>query len=495
MDIQDSLPLILAVEGREWILNETGIEPEELQKIYAGPTSCYVRQNNTNEENANVFTAGTIIGFLSSEDYSQLREIQAKVDFSLEFIVQTPKSSFMASPILIVNRAKHKKPRKKYLKPEFKDKQAYPITEKQFSKQKHPISNLAFAAKRNLESFFQKNDNKVGIYCIYSNDFATYIGQARNIGKRLRQHVRALNKGKHHNNGLQHAWDTKGASKFTFFVIQECDEDELDELERLYIEKYRTFDFGYNSTPDGQGYVLNEVSLEPLNSGVPDCSNDTENEADELLPNFFKDVVESSTEYDERRASVISSAEAEDPEAIDKGYTAKNIELNNNTSNFNGTALESTHANFIDDNDEPEFSSFISYNPQNSTKEVIAEKARPLNFEKTLSKGKKTAQNNFINVNLSKKTEEKCSVTKERLDALLIDLERYIAPSGRKFLSSIRELPLVKKLKVDGLIMSKALRGVSEFAERLDRSAVHLSKNEKQDFEARLLKIKQVLNI
>lgn len=495
MDIQDSLPLILAVEGREWILNETGIEPEELQKIYAGPTSCYVRQNNTNEENANIFTAGTIIGFLSSEDYSQLREIQAKVDFSLEFIVQTPKSSFMASPILIVNRAKHKKPRKKYSKPEFKDKQAYPITEKQFSKQKHPISNLAFAAKRNLESFFQKNDNKVGIYCIYSNDFATYIGQARNIGKRLRQHVRALNKGKHHNNGLQHAWGTKGASKFTFFVIQECDEDELDELELLYIEKYRTFDFGYNSTPDGQGYVLSEGSLEPLNSGIPDCSNDTENEADELLQNFSEDLVEVSTEYEERGASVISSAEAEDPEAIDKGYTAKNIELNNNNNSFKGTALESTHTKFIDDNEEPEFSSSSSYNSQDSTKEVLAEKARPLNLEKTRSKGKKTAQNNFINVNLSKKTEEKCSATKERLDALLIDLERYIAPSGRKFLSSIRELPLVKKLKVDGLIMSKALRGVSEFAERLDRSAVHLSKNEKQDFEARLLKIKQVLNI
>ncbi len=442
MDIQDSLPLILAVEGREWILNKTGIEPEELQKIYKGPTNCYVRQNNTNEENANVFTSGNLIGFLSPDDYSELREIQAKVDFPLEFIVQTPKWSFMASPILIVDRAKQKKSRKKYSRPEFKDKKAYPITEKQFSKQKHPISNLAFAAKRNLESFFQKNDNKVGIYCIYSNDFATYIGQARNIGKRLRQHVRALNKGKHHNNGLQHAWDTKGASKFTFFVIQECDEDELDELERLYIEKYRTFDFGYNSTPDGQGYVLSEGSLEPLNSGVPDCSNDTENEADELLQNFLKDLVELSTKYD-----------------------------------------------------EPEFSPSISYNLQNSTREVIAEKARPLNFEKTQSKGKKTSQNNFINVNLSKKPEEKCSVTKERLDALLIDLERYIAPSGRKFLSSIREFPLVKRLKVDGLIMSKALRGVAEFAERLDRSAVHLSKNEKQDFEARLLKIKQVLNI
>lgn len=495
MDIQDSLPLILAVEGREWILNKTGIEPEELQKIYKGPTNCYVRQNNTNEENANVLTSGNLIGFLSSDDYSELREIQAKVDFSLEFIVRTPKWSFMASPILIVNRAKHKKPRKKYSKPEFKDKKAYPITEKQFSKQKHPISNLAFAAKRNLESFFQKNDNKVGIYCIYSNDFATYIGQARNIGKRLRQHVRALNKGNHHNNGLQHAWDTKGASKFTFFVIQECDEDELDELERLYIEKYRTFDFGYNSTPDGQGYVLSEGSLEPLNLGVTDCSNDTENEADELLQNFSEDLVEVSTEYEERGASVISSAEAEDPEAIDKGYTAKNIGLNDNNNSFNGTALEFTHTNFIDGNDEPEVSSSSSYNPQNSTKEVIAEKARPLNFEKTQSKGKKTSQNNFTHENLSKKPEEKCSVTKERLDELLIALERYTAPSGRKFLCSIRELSLVKRLKVDGLIMSKARRGVAEFAERLDRSAVHLSKNEKQDFEARLFKIKQVLNI
>lgn len=70
MDKLDILPLTLPVEGREWILSETGIEPEQLQKIYEGPTSCYVRPNSTNEENGNIFTSGTIVGFLSAFDLS-----------------------------------------------------------------------------------------------------------------------------------------------------------------------------------------------------------------------------------------------------------------------------------------------------------------------------------------------------------------------------------------------------------------------------------------
>ena len=114
MDIQSSLPISFTVVGREWILNETGIEPEELQKIYAGPTSCYVKQNNTYEENGNIFAAGTIVGFLTADDYSQLKKIQAQVDFPLEFILHAPQWNVTSYPILTIQKSNLRKAQKKF---------------------------------------------------------------------------------------------------------------------------------------------------------------------------------------------------------------------------------------------------------------------------------------------------------------------------------------------------------------------------------------------
>ena len=87
-----------------------------------------------------------------------------------------------------------------------------------------------------------------------------------------------MNNGKHHNDGLQHAWNTKGASKFTFFVINECREEDLDEFEQLYIKKYRTFEFGYNNTPDGQGGKPVADDAEPILSNSLSSSSEGSDE-------------------------------------------------------------------------------------------------------------------------------------------------------------------------------------------------------------------------
>lgn len=499
MDIQNSLPISFIVVGREWILNETGIEPEELQKIYAGPTSCYVKKNNTYEENGNIFAAGTIVGFLTADDYSQLKKIQAQVDFPLDFILRAPQWNVTSYPILTIQKSNPRKAQKKYIRPEFSHNKASPITQRQYSKQKHPISKVAFAPKRNLESFFQKHNNKTGIYSIYSNDFATYIGQARDIGKRLRQHVRALNNGKHHNDGLQHAWNTKGASKFTFFVINECREEDLDEFEQLYIKKYRTFEFGYNNTPDGQGGKPVADDAEPILSNSLSSSSEGSDELSIYRKSCHETLNCTSPEQKSIETSTVRNIHFQEARYTGESYASVNIESKNDDTNSNGVTpevFENTRAKNVSDKyDAPDSVTPARSGPQHLTKEVIAEKVRLINASKKRSKSKRISGNTIAMKSSIKTSEGNCVVTRKRLDALLIDIERYITPPRRKLLTSIRGLRLVKKLKLDAIIMSEVCGRVAELSERLDRSAVHLSKYDMQDFEKRLLKIKRTLRI
>lgn len=88
----------------------------------------------------------------------------------------------------------------------------------------------------------------IGIYCI--ENLITghrYIGQSRDINRRMRQHLCSLSKGEG-NRRLQNAWQEFGKESFVFHILQECSQDELDDLEKFYIEQDNTTnrDFGYN---------------------------------------------------------------------------------------------------------------------------------------------------------------------------------------------------------------------------------------------------------
>lgn len=81
----------------------------------------------------------------------------------------------------------------------------------------------------------------VGIYAICrigSND--RYVGQSVNIEKRWGDHRRLLEAGKSHSPALQEAWNYYGEQSFTFVVLEECSEDDLDAREQFHMRQAST---------------------------------------------------------------------------------------------------------------------------------------------------------------------------------------------------------------------------------------------------------------
>ena len=103
--------------------------------------------------------------------------------------------------------------------------------------------------------------NKIcGIYKITSPTDKIYIGQSRNINGRKSQYKRNFGKNqcRIYNSIVKYGWENH-----KFEVIHECQESELNELERYYIKLYDTFDteHGMNLTSGGDS-VSREISEE-----------------------------------------------------------------------------------------------------------------------------------------------------------------------------------------------------------------------------------------
>ena len=79
---------------------------------------------------------------------------------------------------------------------------------------------------------------KSGIYAVYnSKSGKAYIGQSKDVNRRINDHKRCLEKGTHHNKYLQRAYNHDGAENFHFIIMEYCSIDDLDILEREYIER------------------------------------------------------------------------------------------------------------------------------------------------------------------------------------------------------------------------------------------------------------------
>lgn len=80
-----------------------------------------------------------------------------------------------------------------------------------------------------------------------------YVGQSVDVPTRIIQHRYHLNAGIHYNDHLQRAWNKYGKDNFRFDVLEYCDIDELDDLERKYISEFDTMNdkCGYNLESGG----------------------------------------------------------------------------------------------------------------------------------------------------------------------------------------------------------------------------------------------------
>lgn len=87
-----------------------------------------------------------------------------------------------------------------------------------------------------------------------------YIGQSRNVRKRIQAHISDLTCGRHRNKHLERAWIKYGGHNFKFSILHSnILEDEICALEQFEIDNYNSLNdkFGYNkAVVSGLGYAL-----------------------------------------------------------------------------------------------------------------------------------------------------------------------------------------------------------------------------------------------
>lgn len=88
-----------------------------------------------------------------------------------------------------------------------------------------------------------------GIYKITNKlNNKVYIGQSNNIERRYKEHFNC----KQPKQKIDQAIQEDGKQNFSFEVIEECDETNLTEREKYWIQYYDSFNNGYNMTKGGQ---------------------------------------------------------------------------------------------------------------------------------------------------------------------------------------------------------------------------------------------------
>jgi group I intron endonuclease len=79
-----------------------------------------------------------------------------------------------------------------------------------------------------------------------TTDGKIYVGKAKDIKSRWRNHRYQLKKGIHTNSHLQSAYDLDGKEAFVYSVLEECDESVAEDREAFYIAKLNSVINGYN---------------------------------------------------------------------------------------------------------------------------------------------------------------------------------------------------------------------------------------------------------
>ena len=127
------------------------------------------------------------------------------------------------------------------------------------AKVQHPdiISKLVWAeyVKPNLDDAFKRIEIKpeAGIYKLTSlQNGKCYIGKSTNVKNRIADHFKSsIGIKSIADQAVHHAILKEGFWNWQIEVITYCDKDKLNELEKYYIEFFKTQEFGYNKTGGG----------------------------------------------------------------------------------------------------------------------------------------------------------------------------------------------------------------------------------------------------
>lgn len=92
----------------------------------------------------------------------------------------------------------------------------------------------------------------IGIYKITNlKNGKVYIGQSVDIERRFMEYRNRLYRC---NSVVFNAFRKYGFDNFSFEILDLCEKNDLDRLEKYYIEKYDSYGNGYNMTKGGKGY-------------------------------------------------------------------------------------------------------------------------------------------------------------------------------------------------------------------------------------------------
>ena len=151
-----------------------------------------------------------------------------------------------------------------------------------------------------------------GIY-IFQNTIShkVYIGQSQDIDSRVRMHTYLLNRNQHYNPHLQSAWNKYGEGAFNIAVLELCHLSKLDEREVFYIEKYNSFENGYNRTGGGgglRGHIHNEESRTKMKNSHHDYSRNNHPQARAIVllntGEEFSCILDAAEKYNIAKADI-----------------------------------------------------------------------------------------------------------------------------------------------------------------------------------------------
>lgn len=148
---------------------------------------------------------------------------------------------------------------------------------------------------------------KCGIYCIKNTvNSKVYVGKAKDVYKRVRDHIYFLRKkNKNENRHLINAWFKHGEDAFEYFIIEELEfNEEILKIRELYwMDYYKSNDrhFGYNLRRDSSTQMIVHEETKQLLSekyqgeNNPNYGNNWTDEQKEQMSKIKKEQYETKS--------------------------------------------------------------------------------------------------------------------------------------------------------------------------------------------------------